>query len=126
MADVIKLPEEPVLTAVKEEDKMNVRNVIYILLSLKICSLWNVNAVAQGYEIVGLLYTDKELSVDITDLELLKQVDPLRVQRVAVCFMAGMNAPSVKIRVLAHGEPIVLQEIDILRVQKKRKWLFWQ
>ena len=122
MAELIVLPSEPVLTAVKEEDKTNVRNVIYILHSLKICSSWSVNPVDQGYEIVGLFYTDRELSVDLNDLELLKQVDSLRVRRVAVCLMGGQNMPSLKIRILAHGEPIVLQEFDILRIQKKRKW----
>lgn len=122
MAEIIALPVEPVLTAVKEEDKVNVRNIIYVVHALKVCTSWSVNSTAHGYEIVGLLDTKKELSVDMNDMELIKKVDTLRIQRIAVCMLPGSNTPTVRISVLAHGEPILLQEYDILRIQKKRKW----
>jgi hypothetical protein len=38
----IKLPSEPVLDGVLDEDRQTVRNVIYVLHALKLCQSWSV------------------------------------------------------------------------------------
>lgn len=121
---IIKLPSEPVLDGVLEEDRPNVRNVIYVLHARQMCHSWSVTPKNQGYEIVGLLDTKTNVEIDSGDMELIKKVDLLRVNSVAVRMIGGQNASfSVAIFILKKSEPVVLEEQDIVQIQRKRK--FW-
>ena len=123
-SQVIKLPVEPVLDGVAEDDKATVRDVIYVLHAFKWCSSWSVTPSAQGYEILAPLDTKKDVDIELKDLELIQKVDLLRVRHIGLKNMASSaGVPSVWIRILRKGEPVVLEEHDILRVQKRKR--FW-
>lgn len=123
---VIKLPAEPVLDGVLEEDRANVRNVIYVLHALKLCISWSVSPKHQGYEITGSVDNKPGIAADVElrDMELIRKVDPLRVTSVCARMLGGPNATfTVVVFVLRRSEPVVLEEQEIVHVQRKRK--FW-
>lgn len=121
---VITLPSEPVLDGVLEEDRPNVRNVIYVLHARQMCHSWSVTPKTQGYEVVGLVDTKGNCEIELGDMELIRKVDPLRVNLVSLRVLGGQNATlSVAIFILRKSEPVVLEEQEIVRIQRKRK--FW-
>jgi hypothetical protein len=122
----IKLPSEPVLDGVLEEDRPTVRNVIYMLHALKLCVSWSVSPKQQGYEITGSVDTKPGTTTDIEhrDMELIRKVDPLRITSVCARMLGGPNATlTVVVFVMRKSEPVVLEEQEIVHIQRKRK--FW-
>jgi hypothetical protein len=122
---IIKLPSEPVLDGVQEEDRPNVRNVIYLLYGLKLCISWSVTPKNQGYEVTGSVDCKANLDIERRDMECIHKVDPLRVTSVSVHILGG-NSPTVSlvVFVLRKSEPVVLEEQEIVHVQRKRKFWF--
>lgn len=123
---VIKLPVEPVLDGVLEEDRATVRNVIYMLHALKLCVSWSVSPKNQGYEVLGAVDTKPGTisDIDLRDMELIRKVDPLRVTSVCARVLGGPNATmSLVVFVMRRSEPVVLEEQEIVHIQRKRK--FW-
>jgi hypothetical protein len=126
-ATSIKFPIEPVLDGILEEDRMNVRNVLYVLLSLKLCKSWSALPKNQGYEVIGMLDSATIPEIELRELELLKRVDPLRISHVSVRMISGPPVTfSVVVFVNRKSEPIVLEEQDItVTIRKKRKFWDW-
>jgi hypothetical protein len=123
-AQTIKLPQEPVLDGVLEEDRATVRNVIYLLHALKLCSSWSVTPKNQGYEVIGSVDCKVNTEVELRDMELIRRVDPLRVSSVSVRILGGPNATvNLAVFVLRKSEPVVLEEQEIVHIQRKRR--FW-
>jgi len=124
---IVKIPHEPMLDGVLEEDRPNVRNVIYVLHSLKICKSWSALPKNQGYEVVGMVDTETCQEVELRDMELLKQVDPLRVNSVCTRLICGPPVTfSVVVFILRKSEPVVLEEQEVLCIRRKRKfWRLW-
>lgn len=116
---------EPALQGVKQEDRILVRNVIYLLHTCKhperLCTSWSVtNArTGNGYEITGLLDPSKDFEVFKDELDLIKLADPLRVQPISL--RKTGDTVQIVIKVLAKSEPIMMTEMEVFTVQKKRK-----
>ena len=120
----VKLPAEPVLDGVLEDDRANVRNVIYMLFALKLCASWSVTPKNQGYEINGSVDCKANTDIELRDMEMIKNVDPLRVSTVCTRLLGGLNPTfSLVVFVLRKSEPVVLEEQEIVRFKRKRK--FW-
>jgi hypothetical protein len=124
---IIKLPSEPQLDGVLEEDRASVRNVIYVLHSMKMCKSWSALPKNKGYEVVGLVDSAVCPEIELRDMELLKQVDPLRISSVSARMISGPPVTfSIVVFVLRKSEPIVLEEQEVLCVRRKRKfWNYW-
>lgn len=119
----VRLPSEPTLDAVTDEDRATVRNVIYVVHALKSFVSWSVTPDERWYEIVAL--TDPKSNAEISwhDLDMIREVDRLRVDYVSVRGVVGQpGALSLVIHVLRKTEPVVLEELDILRIQRRRKF----
>ena len=116
---------EPALQGVKQDDRLLVRNIIYILHACRhperLCLSWNVTNTRNGYEITGLMDPSKDFEIYKEDLDLIHATDPLRVQSVSV--RKTGDAPQLLVRVLSRGEPVMLTELEVITVQKKRKLL---
>jgi hypothetical protein len=120
----LKLPFEPVLDGVLEEDRPNIRNVIHVLHALKICQSWSVTPKNQGYEVTGSVDTKANTDIELRDMELMRKVDPLRVTSVCARVLGGSNPTvSLAVFVLRRSEPVVLEEQEVVCIQRKRK--FW-
>ena len=114
---------EPNIQGVKQEDRTLVRNVIYLLHACKhperLCLSWNVSNTRSGYEITGLLDPAKDFEIFKADLDMISMADPLRVQSISICKRG--DAPQIVIRVLSKTEPIMMTELEVLTIQKKRR-----
>lgn len=120
----VKLANEPVLDGVLEEDRANVRNVIYVLNALKLCSSWSVTPKNQGYEVAGTVDCKTSVEIELRDLELIRRVDPLRITSTGLRILGSSNATvTLAVFVLRKSEPVVLEEQDIVQIKRKRK--FW-
>ena len=114
---------EPSIQGVKQEDRTLVRNVIYLLHACKhperLCLSWSVSNTRNGYEIIGLLDPAKDFEIFKADLDMISMADQLRIQSISVCKRG--DAPQIVIKVLSRSEPIMMTEIEILSIQKKRR-----
>ena len=119
----IRLPSEPVLDGVSPEDRGTVRDVIYVVHALKAFVSWSVTPKDHIYEVVAL--TEPKAGAEITwqHLDLLKAVDRLRIDHISVQGLVGQpGALSLVVHILRRSEPVVLEEQDILRIQRKRRF----
>ncbi len=130
--DSVKIPSkiqisisEPALQGVKQEDRMTVRNVIYLLHVCKhparMCMSWSVanERDGTGYEITGFLDPSKDFEVFKEDLDMITLADPLRVKSISIG--KSGDAPRIIIKVLSKSEPVMMTELEVLTVQKKRR-----
>jgi hypothetical protein len=112
---------EPSLQGVRQEDRTLVRNVIYLLHACKhperLCMSWSVTNKGKWYEITGLLFNDFEIFKD--ELDMIKLVDLLRVQHISI--RKTGESVQIVIKVLAMSEPIMMTEMEVLTIQKKRR-----
>jgi hypothetical protein len=130
--DTVKVPSklqitisEPSLQGVKQEDRLTVRNVIYLLHACKhparMCVSWSVanSRDGTGYEITGFLDPSKDYEIFKEELDLITLADPLRVKSISVG--KSGDAPRIIIKVLSKSEPVMMTELDVMTVQKKRR-----
>jgi|APCry1669191674_1035369.scaffolds.fasta_scaffold23811_2 hypothetical protein len=115
---------EPQIQGVKQEDRAMVRNIIYLLHACKhperLCISWSVSNTRNGYEVIGLLDPKKDFEIFKEDLDLISLADPLRIQSISV--RKTGDTPEILIRVLSKSEPVMMTEIEVLTVQKKRRF----
>ena len=117
--------KEPDLPGVKQEDQTLVRNVIYLLHACRhperLCTSWSVTTARTGggYEVTGLLDSSKDFEVFKEDMDMLKLADPLRVQSISIRRTGGTS--QIVIKVLSKDEPVMMTELEVLTVQKRRK-----
>ena len=116
---------EPSLQGVKQDDRVLVRNVLYILHACKhperLCTSWSVTNMrtGAGYEIIGLIDQSKDYEIFKEDFDLIKLADTLRVQSISI--RKSGDALQIVIRVLSKSEPIMMTELEVMSIQKKRR-----
>lgn len=111
------------LDLIKEEDRNLIQDILSVVKKVFVhCKSWNINTSEKRYEIILSMDCQKnnnEFHVD--DLNLIKNLDNWRIPIVTVRFFSAV--PQIKIVVIPRSERIVIQDMDILRIQKRRK--FW-
>ena len=116
---------EPALQGVKQEDRTLVRNVIYLLHACKhperLCVSWNVSNTRNGYEVTGFMDTSKDFEILKEHLDMITLADPLRIQSIAI--RKTGEATQILIRILSKSEPVMMTELELVTVQKKRRIL---
>ena len=116
---------EPTLQGVKQDDRVLVRNILYLLHACKhperMCTSWSVTNMRSGtgYEVIGLIDHTKDYEIFKEDLDMIKLADPLRVQSISI--RKSGDALQIVIRVLSKSEPIMMTELEVVSIQKKRK-----
>ena len=113
---------EPHLDAVKSEDKVLVRDVIRLIQTLKKCTTWTINVVPKGYEILCWINTNDDVDITLDELDLIQQVNPLRVQFSGVRFFSATGKGALRVHVLSQSEPIMIQEQTLVRMRKRSRW----
>ena len=112
---------EPALQGVKQEDRVLVRNIIYLMHACKhperLCVSWNVVTTRNGYEVTGFLDPSKDFEILKEQLDLINLADPLRIQGISI--RKTGETTQILVRVLSKSEPIMMTELDIVTVQKK-------
>jgi hypothetical protein len=74
---------------------------------------------AKRHEIIGLIDQSKDYEIFKEDLDLIKLADTLRVQSISL--RKSGDALQIVIRVLSKSEPIMMTEMEVVSIQKKRK-----
>ena len=116
---------EPTLQGVKQDDRVLVRNVLYLLHACKhperMCTSWSVTNMRSGagYEIIGLIDQSKDYEIFKEDMDLINLSDPLRVKSISI--RKSGDALQMVIRVLSKSEPIMMTEMQVVGIQKKRR-----
>lgn len=114
---------EPALQGVKQEDRVLVRNVIYLLHACKhperLCVSWNVANTRNGYEVTGYMDASKDFEILKEHLDLITLADPLRIKSIAIR-KAG-ETTQIIIRILSSTEPVMMTELEVVTVQKRRR-----
>lgn len=114
---------EPTLDAVKLEDRPMVLDVLRVMQGLKYCSAFNVNLAARGYEVLGWIHTDRDLDVKTEDLDLVQQVNPLRVRVMGFRVHAAGVSPCIRVRIISLSEPCMMNDSILFTVRKRAR--FW-
>ena len=113
---------EPALDAVKSEDRVMVLDVLRVMQGLKCCSTYAVNPAARGYEVLGWMHSDHDAEVTLEQLDLIAQVNSLRVKPVGVRVHAALNKVCVRVRIISLSEPCMMSETILLSVRKRSRW----
>ena len=111
------------LVGVEMEDRVLVQEVISVIDTMKLCSAWNVTVMPRGYEIIGWIINKEDINITLDDLDLIQQVNRLRVLIPSVKLHSNLSKACVRVFVISHKEPIMLQEQTILRIKKRKVWL---
>jgi hypothetical protein len=112
------------LDAISEDDKPLVRDVLVLLSHIKICSSWSADPLERFVEIHGIIEPSKR-DQDIDLRELVDSVQAL--DRYRVSYLALRNCGSIPmliIRILKRSEPIFIEELDLVKIKRKRP--FWR
>lgn len=134
---------EPALPEVHKDDRMMVRNMLYVAKAIQlsypmpIFSSWQVQVRQDGYVVVLFLHPGFTLSSG--DLDMFKEVSPLRVQSICIVgngstdrasdsggegtLMSNVK-PQIRIRLVDHQQPIMMTEVEVVKVVKKKRGWF--
>lgn len=132
---------EPELPDVPDVDKTIVRNVLYTAWALQENSSapsvsWKVQKISDGY-IVSITY-GKNFSISLQDLQLVSDVNPLRIDSVIVRGLPGAGAVVEKntnqtssspppggciiaVKVLDQHQRVMITEAEVVRVKKRNR-----
>jgi hypothetical protein len=125
---------EPALPDVADEDKMNVRNVLYTAWFLQsdgeLCASWQVHNKPDGYLVIISL--GNVFSVSSRDLQAIYDVCPLRIDAITVrnTETAASSAPVkgsgavIAIKILDHNQMVKITETDVVRIKKRHRGWF--
>lgn len=114
---------EPTLDAVKLEDRPMMLDVLRVMQGLKCCSAFTVNLAARGYEALGWVHTDRDVDVNMESLELVNQVNPLRVRVMGFRVHSSGVSPCIRVRVISLSEPCMMNDSILFTVRKRAR--FW-
>lgn len=116
---------EPALPGVKQEDRVLIRNVIYLMHACKhperLCASWNVANTRNGYEVTGYMDPTKDFEILKEHLDTISLADPLRVQSIAI--RKTGETTQILIRILSKTEPVMMTELEVVTIQKRRRLL---
>lgn len=111
------------LDAVELEDQTLVKDIIAVIKTLKLCTTWSVNVIPKGYEVLAWINTKDDIIVSLDDLDLIQQVNRLRIQMAGIKVYGNISKACVRVVVFSHKEPVMLQEQTIMRINKRKTWL---
>lgn len=111
------------LDAVEPEDQTLVKELLAVLQTLKLCTTWTVNVVPKGYEILAWIGNQEDLTVSLDDLDLIQQVNRLRVPMIGVKLYSNIGKSCIRIFLISHKEPVMVHEQTVLRLRKRKSWL---
>lgn len=113
------------LDIVMHDDQIVVENVASVMLGLSreySFHDFEIKKVNDGY--VLMAKASSHASISLTDLQLLKDCNPVRVQDVFISVSEGKICLNVKI--LNGNVPVTITETEVIRVKKRKMWNFFK
>ena len=122
----VKADVDKLLTAVHQEDRVLVSNVIKTMQVLRNYDFLNNLEVVDNkkcYDVIGTLAKsfEKELIVTSADFEILQSVSVARVASVMVQVSGG--SLELVVRVFKHDTAISFSTVQVSHISKKTRWL---
>jgi hypothetical protein len=118
--------DPPQLDEVAENDKTLVENVLYAIMTCKhpekFFSSWAVSCTATTYMVAANM-PDENFDLNMSDLQAIHSVSPLRIASISVANTNGKNKLLVK--VLNEKQKVQLSETEITVTRKRKStWFF--
>lgn len=112
------------LDGVFEEDMNLINNCVHVLEKIKpdkVFTTWScVKSNPPGFYIITSYLNEKDFEFSARELEVIHEVNPVRVIAVTLSRQAGVC--SVQIKVSDKNQPIVLTETQITTIRKRARW----
>ena len=124
-------PADAKLNGVHADDKALVRDCLTVLQALHknkdILKDWHVRVLTNamnttGYELSATVKTTEkpEWEIHFSDLDVIKQLDFARVGPISVRGIG--NTTQIKIHIISKCVPVMVTEVDIVRLKKRTRW----
>lgn len=118
-------PPETIFSGIKPDDRPVIENVIAVMNSL--CrdlkfSDQEIRTTPNGYVLIAK--TCPHAMLTITDLQVIKDCNPVRVQNISVVWSENGRL-AVHVKIFNSTTPVTVTETDIIRVKRKRIFGFF-
>lgn len=113
--DTFELPEN-----LSEDDEFLLTNILTAIYAGEVCSSYKIHLIPTGYLIRGTLVNEEDFEIDLDDLQFITCVNPIRIERIAVCRCGGKTELVVK--VLNTKQRVMVTTSCTLMATKKRKY----
>ena len=110
------LTEELVRLQVPLDDQMLVENVVGAMRTL--CTGWKLDSTPTGYTIRGMLNPDT-FEISVHQMQLLMQVNPVRVENIAVARVASRT--ELVVHLLNASQPVAVRTNRLLILSQTTK-----
>ncbi len=111
--EIFELPDD-----ISEDDENLLNTILSAISASEICSSYKIHVIPTGFMIRGSLGVDFE--IDLEDLQFITTVNPIRIERVALC-NSGVKTELV-IKVLNMNQRIMITTSCTFIANKKRKY----
>jgi len=118
------MPSDNIFSGIKPDDRVVIENAIAVMKSLNrdlSFSDFEIRSTQNGFVLIAK--TASHVMVGMTDLQVIKDCNPVRIQNVAVAWGENHRL-AVHVKILNSTAPVTVTETDIIRVKRKRLWGF--
>ncbi len=114
--DIFELPDD-----ISEDDEFMLTEILTAIYAGELCSSYKVIVLPPvGYLIKGTLLNEDNFEIDLDDLKFITCVNPLRIERIALCRSGGKHELVVK--VLNTKQRVMVTTSSSFIATKKRKY----
>ena len=113
---MFELPED-----ISEDDEVLLTNVLTAMYAGDICSSYKIHTIPNGYLIRGSILCEDNFEIELDDLQLITSVNPIRIERVAICKCGGGNTELV-VKLLNCKQRVMIATSTTFTATKKRKY----
>jgi hypothetical protein len=110
-----ELPED-----ISEEDELLLTGVLSAMYAGEVCASYKIQTIPVGFVIRGALQNEETFEIDSDDLQFIACVNPVRVERIALCNSGGKIELVVK--VLNSKQRVAITTTCTFTASKKRKF----
>lgn len=125
MSSASSFPSDSVFAGIKPDDRPVIENVFAVMnglcKDLKFCDQ-EIRTTQNGYVVIAK--TCPHAMLTITDLQLIKDCNPVRVQNISVMW-SDSGKLAVHVKVLNSTTPVTITETEVIRVKRKRIFGFF-
>ncbi len=90
--DNFDLPDD-----ISEDDENLLSGILTAMYAGEVCSSYKILVTPTGFIIRGSLTTDDNFEIDLDDLQFIVCVNPIRIERIAICNSGGKTELVIKI-----------------------------
>ena len=113
---IFELPDD-----ISEDDEFLLTNVLTAMYAGDFCSSYKIHIIPNGYLIRGTISNDDSFEIELDDLQFITSVNPIRIERVAICKCGGGNTELV-VKLLNCKQRVMIATSTTFTATKKRKY----